>query len=150
MPWATPDTCRPARGASGGKCWQGRGLLRNTNTLEGEALGQAGLVSQPAPAVVLLPGPIVIVACRAVFSYCVRVRENGEYVGLTNTAAGSYCRSLRMAWGALLAWANTEVAAWVRICDWVIWVTCCARSASVRFEREAVTLVIAVCRFVTV
>src|SRR4051794_22073270 len=62
----------------------------------------------------------------------------------------TYCRSFRMAWGAELAWASTEVAAWVRICDWVILVTSLARSASVRFDREAVTLVIAVCRLDTV
>ena len=52
--------------------------------------------------------------------------------------------------GAELAWASTEVAAEVRICCWVILVTWVARSASVRFDRDAVTLVIAVCRLVTV
>jgi hypothetical protein len=57
---------------------------------------------------------------------------------------------LRIACGAEFAWARTLVAAWVRICDCVILVTSDARSASVRFDRDAVTLVIAVCRLVTV
>ncbi len=55
-----------------------------------------------------------------------------------------------MACGAELAWASTEVAALVRICACVIWVTSVARSASVRFDREAETFVIAVCRLLTV
>src|ERR1700749_4361790 len=62
----------------------------------------------------------------------------------------NYCSSFRIACGAELAWASTEVAALVRIWACVMELTSVARSASVRFDRDAVTLVIAVCRFVVV
>ena len=64
--------------------------------------------------------------------------------------AGDYCSSFRIACGAELAWASTEVAAEVRIWAWLMAVTSVARSASVMFERDAVTFWIVVCRLLTV
>ena len=62
----------------------------------------------------------------------------------------NYCSSFRMDCGAEFAWARAEVAAEDRIWAWVILLTWVARSASVRFDLDAVTLVMLVCRLETV